>query len=407
MARSAVPPGPAARQRDGRRSTWDFHRVLLPGRVTLDDGRGWYEAAWGAVPSSRGRDSAGILEAAALGTIDTLVLVGADPLGDFPDRKLAEDGIEGAKFVVAVDAFLSPSSWRADVVLPATMAHERSGTTTNIEGRVSRMGQKLVAPGQSWPDWMIAAELAARLGGDLGVTSETELWDEIERLAPSHAGVTRSVLDSPSARDGIVVPIASSPVTLTRRLAPAPIDPTATPGIEAIERQGAPLRAGFAEPSGGEFPVRAQSNGAGQPARPKVMAWPQPLPTRHVPPHDSYSLRLTATRILYDDGVLLESCPELAKLVPTTTVARTPIPMTWTRWGCTVVTGPDCARRGAHWWSRSSSTPGMQRGDGRARVQRRRPRSLVRVRRFRCTRRGGLSLARQRGGVGQRADRGR
>ena len=27
---------------------------LLPGRVSLDEGRGWYEAAWGSVPAGTG-----------------------------------------------------------------------------------------------------------------------------------------------------------------------------------------------------------------------------------------------------------------------------------------------------------------------------------------------------------------
>ncbi len=258
------------------------------------------------------------------------MLLGADPLGDFPDHKLARDAIDRATFVVAIDAFLSASSWRADVVLPAAMAHERSGTTTNIEGRVARLGQKLVAPGQCWPDWMIAAELAARLGGDLGVTNEAELWDEIERLAPSHAGVTRPVLDSSAGRDGIIVPLTASPVQLTRRAAMRPFDPMATPGIEAVERQGAPPRAGMAEQSGGEDSVDSNgadsngtaSNGAGA-SRPKLVAWPQPLSTPpHLPPTDGYSLRLVSGRRLYDDGVLLESCPELSALVPGAPVVR-------------------------------------------------------------------------------------
>jgi predicted molibdopterin-dependent oxidoreductase YjgC len=136
--------------------------------------------------------------------------------------------------VVAVDGFLSRSAARADVVLPASIVYERSGTTTNIEGRVSRLSQKLVAPGQCWPDWMIASELAARLGGDLGVESMTEIWDEIEKVATSHTGITRAVLESLSARDGIIAPLAASPVTLSRRLSPEPFDPMATPGIESV-----------------------------------------------------------------------------------------------------------------------------------------------------------------------------
>src|SRR5437867_1344728 len=75
--------------------------------------------------------------------------------------------------------------------LPAATYAERPGTTTNQEGRITRLGQKLTAPGVAWPDWMIAIELAARVGGELGLETLEDLWDEIERLAPSHAGITR------------------------------------------------------------------------------------------------------------------------------------------------------------------------------------------------------------------------
>ena len=66
---------------------------------------------------------------------------------DFPDAGLARRALDGAEFVVAVASAPGPVTERADVVLPAAEAHERPGTTTNIEGRVTRLGQKLVPPG--------------------------------------------------------------------------------------------------------------------------------------------------------------------------------------------------------------------------------------------------------------------
>ena len=131
-------------------------------------------------------------KAAADGRIDVLVLLGADPVVDFPDRDLAERALAGARTVIAVDTFLTESSRRADVVLAAAGFAEKAGTTTNLEGRVSTLTQRVTPPGTARPDWMIAAELALRLGADLGLESIDGVWDEIERLAPSHAGVTVS-----------------------------------------------------------------------------------------------------------------------------------------------------------------------------------------------------------------------
>jgi NADH-quinone oxidoreductase subunit G len=308
---------------------------LLPGRVALDEGRDFFASQWGAVPSDRGRDAAGILEGLADGSVAALLLVGADPRRDFPDATVAAAALEKADFVVAVDGFLSPSAAQADVVLPAAIFHERSGTTTNIEGRITRLGQKLVAPGQCWPDWMIASEIAARLGGDLAVDSITDIWDEIERVCASHAGITRAVLDADSARDGIIAPLAASPVTLSRRLSPEPFDPMATPGIESVEAQGAPPRTGRAEPTGGETVGVGGPNGANGAGRdggahgagvapPRALRWPQVVTAPSLPAPDSYSVRLVSGRRLYDGGTAVGVLSSLAPLVAPATVSAHP-----------------------------------------------------------------------------------
>ncbi|MGO8870481.1 MAG: NADH-quinone oxidoreductase subunit NuoG [Acidimicrobiales bacterium] len=294
---------------------------LLPGRVTLEGGRDWFGHAWGSVPDARGRDTAGILAAAADEPADgprlhTLVLLGADPLSDFPDRRLAERALDGAEFVVAVASAPGTVTGRADVVLPAAEAHERPGTTTNIEGRISRLGQKLVPPGQAWPDWMVAAELAVHLDGDLGLDSVGEVWDEIERLAPSHRGITRAVLEGRGAADGVVAPLRASAVSLSRRHAPL-LDPIAFPGVESVERQGAPARAGLAEtPSASVgLPPVADDRPEAAPPRPAPVSGPLELAVPHVAPNDSYSLRLVASRVLYDRGAAVGAVPALDALV--------------------------------------------------------------------------------------------
>jgi NADH-quinone oxidoreductase subunit G len=297
---------------------------LLPGRVTLDGGGDWFRHAWGSVPAQRGRDTAGILAAAADQPADgtrvrSLVVLGADPLGDFPDRRLVERALDGAAFLVAVATSPGAVTERADVVLPAAEAHERPGTTTNIEGRISRLGQKLVPPGQAWPDWMIASELAVHLGAELGLDSVGDVWDEIERLAPAYHGITRQVLDARGTTDGVVAPLTTSAVSISGRRAVAPLDPIAFPGVESVERQGAPPRAGLAEsPTAGIGAADASGHHPTDddgPARPTVSVAPVGIAPPHVAKNDSYSLRLVASRTLYDDGAAVSSVGALADLV--------------------------------------------------------------------------------------------
>jgi NADH-quinone oxidoreductase subunit G len=116
-----------------------------------------------------------IVKAAAEGRIECLVLLGADPIADLPDADLARRAIASVRSVIAIDTFPTATSLQADVLLPAAAYGERGGTTTNMEGRVSPLSQKITARGTSRPDWMIATELAEHLGHDIGVNAITDL----------------------------------------------------------------------------------------------------------------------------------------------------------------------------------------------------------------------------------------
>ncbi len=285
---------------------------ILPGRVSLDDGRDRFTGAWGHLPEGRGMDAGAILAAAAANTVQGLVLVGADPASDFPDRALAAQALAGAAFTVVVDLFGDgASAAQADVVLPAAGYGERPGTTTNMEGRVTRLGQKVTAPGTSRPDWMIAADLAHRLGGDLGFQTLDDVALEIERLAPAHAGVTPQLLSRPGYRDGVVVPLADGRPTESDRPA------------ESIEVDAQRAHAGSVQPESdpeADAPLEPVAGAADAPAaapatsRPPLIRYQPGAAAKQAPPIDAYSLRLVAVRTLYDAGALVTRSPSLAAL---------------------------------------------------------------------------------------------
>ncbi len=240
---------------------------ILPGRVSLSEGSKWFrKGGWPTVPAQPGLDATGILQAAAEGKIDVLVLLGSDPLANFPDTGLATRALAAARTVIAVEHFLSASARQADVVLAAAGYAEVDGSTTNIEGRVSTLARKITPPGTARADWMIAAELSRLLGTDLGLESVEQIWTEIEALAPSHAGITWDRLRADEARDGIVVPL---------------------PALDE--------------------------------ARPPLLAYTAPADTT-APAFDAYSLRLVATRKLYDLGTATQRSGSLSGLVTGTEV---------------------------------------------------------------------------------------
>ncbi len=242
---------------------------LLPGRTTLRGAGTWYGEAWDGVPEHAGADAAGILVAAATGRIDVLVLLGADPLADFPDRELARRALERVGTVIAVDVFGTASVGCADVVLPAVTFGERSGTHVNIEGRATAVTRQVTPPSQCRRDWEIAAELALRLGSDLGISSPEGAWAELVDVSPLHAGAG---WDEVRAHlDGVLLPVAAAG------------NGAAPPGRGA---EGPP-------------PSSVALEDVRLPAAPAV-------------PFDRYSYRLVADRRTYDRGTVVAHCPSLA-----------------------------------------------------------------------------------------------
>jgi len=232
---------------------------LLPGRTSLSSAGSWYRSAWGNVPATAGLDTAGILSAASTGRIAVLFLLGSDPLTDFPDPELAAAGLKGAGLVVALDPFINASAAAAgDIVLPAAAFGETDGSHTNLEGRLSAIRQKVTPPGTARPDWMIAAEIAQRLGNDMGFTSVAEITDEIAELSPLHAEATSDAIAA--SDDGLVVPIVEEP----------------------------------------SRPTRYVWTEMGEPAEPVS--------------YDSYSHRLVIDRTMYDQGTQTAHCPSIAGL---------------------------------------------------------------------------------------------
>jgi NADH-quinone oxidoreductase subunit G len=185
------------------------HATVLPA-LRRGNVRGAITA--GLTPRNGGKSTAEILEAAAAGKIECLVLLGADPLSDVPDADLARRGISGARNIIAIDTFITQSSALADIVLPAAAYGEKVGTTTNIEGRISNVAQSITPVGTSRPDWMIAVELGAATAHDLGFSS----YNEVHSAMISRVSEFAPAIDTHAVEhDGVIV-AHPTPITLTR-----------------------------------------------------------------------------------------------------------------------------------------------------------------------------------------------
>jgi NADH-quinone oxidoreductase subunit G len=179
-------------RRAGERAALDAGAAptLLPGGrlVTDADARSEVEQSWGlaagSLPSAPGRDTAGILAAAANGSLDGL-LVGGVEVDDLPDPVLAEEALRKAGFVVSLELRASAVTEFADVVLPVAPAVEKSGTFVNWEGRRREFGATLENTG-TLPD--------CRVLDTLGVEMDVDLFTQTPKAAAGDLAKLPAVL---------------------------------------------------------------------------------------------------------------------------------------------------------------------------------------------------------------------
>ncbi|NBQ44813.1 MAG: NADH dehydrogenase (quinone) subunit G [Actinobacteria bacterium] len=165
----------------------------------------------GLTPKNNSGDAIDILNSAAAGKIDCLILLGADPISDVADSGVVQRALAQVKNLISVDTMLNNSNRKADVVLPAAAYGEKNGTTTNLEGRISNVVQKITPRGTSRPDWMIATELSIVMGADIGVSS---LEDLSEKLVGTVAAFAPSSDAKSTNGDGVLM-ARETPVTIS------------------------------------------------------------------------------------------------------------------------------------------------------------------------------------------------
>jgi NADH-quinone oxidoreductase subunit G len=251
--------------------------------------------------SVEGRDTLGQLDALRKGDQKAVLLLGGCLLGNVVDPTGAEQALDAAD-VVVVTGHGGATLAYANVVLPAAIQHERSGTVTNIEGRVSAVSPKIVPPGSAWPDVAIAAELAEQFGQSLGLSSVEQTSQTIEETTGYPA---LSVMND-EVYDGVVV---GRNVTPSLRHS---LDPMAFPGIRSADTVGLGARTGSTVVTSATGSVN--TSGA---------TWSD-VHAGHgleVPLADSYAFRVVLSRRLYDRGIAMQGSPALHGLIPTTSLS--------------------------------------------------------------------------------------
>jgi NADH-quinone oxidoreductase subunit G len=138
-----------------------------------------------------GRGTTEIAEALAGGQTSALVLLHADPVTTHPNRRLWEEALDHATFVVAFAEFLDGGiAEYADVVLPAESYAEREGTVVHPDGRLQRLRQTVGHPGEVRPVWWALEQILRGLGHGSGAMTAPMVSDQIFRAVPFYDGLT-------------------------------------------------------------------------------------------------------------------------------------------------------------------------------------------------------------------------
>jgi len=156
----------------------------LPGLAPLSE-KARFEKAWGGrIPETPGYSAYEMLQAAREGKLSALYIMGENPLVDFPDTKFVEEALGSLDFLVVQDLFRTRTASMADVVLPAASFAEKSGSFTNLEGRVQRFPSLIPTEEGVRADARILVELSRKMGKGFALKNIASLRAEIDSLVP-------------------------------------------------------------------------------------------------------------------------------------------------------------------------------------------------------------------------------
>jgi NADH-quinone oxidoreductase subunit G len=218
----------------------------LLGVPNATNGRGLAEA--GALPNAgpgfaepqrAGRDAAAIAAAARGAELTALYLLHADPLIDLPGRAGWETALARATTVVAHAAFLTDGiREHANFVFPAESYAEKEGTVTHPDGRVQRLRPAIGHPGATRSEWSVIAELARRVGLDLGVLTGPMATAQLVAAVPFYAGLTLEEIGGDGVRWPAREAAAAFPAAELEAPAAAEAGPPAAPAANGRLRLG-------------------------------------------------------------------------------------------------------------------------------------------------------------------------
>src|SRR5512141_2049208 len=215
-------------QPDGASSVHDagsLTHTLPRGVVTNDADRRRAAAIWG-VPAQKldarpARPALSMFRALDRGDIRFLWIQATNPMVSLPNLDRYRNAARKAdRFIVVSEAYPTPTTDIADVVLPAAMWFEREGIIANVERRVQHFDQMVEPPGDAMSDAWQMIEVARRLGlSSLFPSGKRDhvarIWEEYRRFHNDTRTSLSSIADL-RQRPGVIWPFVNGRETKWR-----------------------------------------------------------------------------------------------------------------------------------------------------------------------------------------------
>ncbi len=134
---------------------------------------------WGTYPECAPLAADRMIYGATKEEIDSLFIIGGNPVTAYPDGQFIKEGLEKLDFLVVADLYESETTAMADVVLPLCSWAEHDGSFINLEERKQDFKKALKPAGYSLPAYEILNKIAAEL--------KVELFDSAAALEAEYA----------------------------------------------------------------------------------------------------------------------------------------------------------------------------------------------------------------------------
>ena len=215
-------------QPDGASSVHDagsLTHTLPRGVVTDDADRRRAATIWGVpvqkLDSRPARPALSMFRALDRGDIRFLWIQATNPMVSLPNVDRYRSAARKAdRFIVVSEAYPTPTTDIADVVLPAAMWFEREGSLANVERRIQHFDQMVEPPGDAMSDAWQMIEVARRLGlSNLFPSGKrdhvAQIWEEYRRFHDDTRTSLSSIADL-RQRPGLIWPYVNGRETKWR-----------------------------------------------------------------------------------------------------------------------------------------------------------------------------------------------